>query len=162
MSLDLVQVIKLLSNFIYFTVFRLSYWLLISNPVHNAFRAIEIGALFNLAKTLVLVPHTKKCQVKKPKYKKVGGQAAEDPKTKKNFQLVIKPSWIGPHKVLQLSLFDTVFYLLVKNKKRGGGGGVIGVKRDGGLLLKLSSTEKEGLFERGDLNRGFKRCKKKH
>ena len=46
------------------------------------------------------------------------------------------------------------------------------VKRDGGLLLKLS-TEKEGLFERGGLNRGFKmllllgfflplRCKKKH
>ena len=40
-----------------------------------------MGALrvFNLAKTLVLVPHKKqKCQVKKPKYKKVGGQAAED------------------------------------------------------------------------------------
>ena len=45
----------------------------------------------------------------------------------------------------------------------------MGVKRDGGLLLKLS-TEKEGLFERGGLNRGFKmllllfflplRCKK--
>ena len=32
----------------------------------------------------------------------------------------------------------------------------MGVKRDGGLLLKLSSTEKEGLFERGGLNRGFK------
>ena len=31
-----------------------------------------------------------------------------------------------------------------------------GVKREGGLLLKLSSTEKEGLFERGSLNRGFK------
>ena len=31
----------------------------------------------------------------------------------------------------------------------------MGVKRDGGLLLKLS-TEKEGLFERGGLNRGFK------
>ena len=31
-----------------------------------------------------------------------------------------------------------------------------GGKRDGGLLLKLSSTEKEGLFERGGLNRGFK------
>ena len=82
-----------------------------------------------------------------------------------------KPSWIGPHKVLQLSLIDTVFYLLVKNKKRREGG--MGVKREGGLLLKLSSTEKEGLFERGGLNRGFKmllllffflplRCKKKH
>ena len=32
----------------------------------------------------------------------------------------------------------------------------MGVKKDGGLLLKLSSTEKEGLFERGGLNRGFK------
>ena len=47
----------------------------------------------------------------------------------------------------------------------------MGVKRDGGLLLKLSSSEKEGIFERGGLNRGFKmlllffvlpfRCKKK-
>ena len=47
----------------------------------------------------------------------------------------------------------------------------MGVKREGDLLLKLSSTEKEGLFERGSLNRGFKmllllvflplRCKKK-
>ena len=75
-------------------------------------------------------------------------------KTNPNFQLVNKPSWIGPHKVLQLSLIDTVFYLLVKNKKRREGG--MGVKREGGLLLKLSSTEKEGLFERGGLNRGFK------
>ena len=57
----------------------------------------------------------------------------------------------------------------MKNKKRGEGG--MGVKREGDLLLKLSSTEKEGLFERGSLNRGFKmllllfflplRCKKK-
>ena len=47
----------------------------------------------------------------------------------------------------------------------------MGGKREGDLLLKLSSTEKEGLFERGSLNRGFKmllllvflplRCKKK-
>ena len=56
LSLDLVQVIKLLSSFIYFTVSRLSYWLLISNPVHNASRQY----LFNLAKTLSLVPHKKK------------------------------------------------------------------------------------------------------
>ena len=42
----------------------------------------------------------------------------------------------------------------MKNKKRGGCG--MGVKRDGGLLLKLSSSEKEGIFERGGLNRGFK------
>ena len=32
----------------------------------------------------------------------------------------------------------------------------MGVKREGGLLLKHSSTEKESLFERGGLNRGFK------
>ena len=65
-------------------------------------------------------------------------------KNKSELQLLNKPS--GPHKVLQLSLIDTVFYLLVKNKKRREGG--MGVKREGGLLLKLSSTEKEGLFER--------------
>ena len=45
------------------------------------------------------------------------------------------------------------------------------VKTEGGLLLKLSSSEKEGLLERGGLNRGFKillllvflplRCKKR-
>ena len=74
--------------------------------------------------------------MEKPKYKKVGGQAAEDQKTNP-----IRFDQIGPHKVLQLSLIDTVFYLLVKNKKRGGGGrGGMGVKREGGLLLKLSST----------------------
>ena len=99
--------------------------------------------------------------MKKPKYKKVGGQAAEDPKTKKNFQLVIKPSWIGPHKVLQLSLFDTVFYLLVKNKKREGGGGEIGVKRDGGLLLKLSSTERRAYLREGTLIEDLRDVKKK-
>ena len=54
--------------------------------------------------------------MEKPKYKKVGGQAAEDQKTNP-----IRFDQIGPHKVLQLSLIDTVFYLLVKNKKRGGG-----------------------------------------
>ena len=32
----------------------------------------------------------------------------------------------------------------------------MGLKREGALLLELSSTEKEGLFERGSLNRGFK------
>ena len=47
----------------------------------------------------------------------------------------------------------------------------MGVKREWDILLKLSSAEKEGLFERGSLNRGFKmllllfflplRCKKK-
>ena len=76
--------------------------------------------------------------------------SSQGSKTNLNFQLVNKPSWIGPQKVLELSLIDTVFYLLVKNKKRGGGGGM-GVKREGGLLLKLSSTEKKGLFERQGL-----------
>ena len=47
------------------------------------------------------------------------GSSSRGSKTNPNFQLVNKPSWIGPHKVLQLSLIDTVFYLLVKNKKRG-------------------------------------------
>ena len=75
-------------------------------------------------------------------------------KTNPNFQLVNKSSWIGPQKALQFSLIYTVSYLLVKNKKRGEGG--MGVKKDGGLLLKLSFTEKEGLFERGGLKRGFK------
>ena len=64
-----------------------------------------------------------------------------------------KPSRIGPYKVLQLSLID-VFYLLVKNYKGRGGG--VGVKTEGGLLLKLSSSGKEGLLERGGLNSGFK------
>ena len=115
LSLELVQVIKLLSIFIYFTVFRLSYWLLISNPVHNA----SGQYLFNLAKTLSLVPHKKKCQVKKPKYKKVGGQAAEDQK-----QIRTSSWWIN-HPGSVLTKFYSchwliVFYLLVKNKKRGG------------------------------------------
>ena len=74
--------------------------------------SIEIGALFNLAKTLVLVPHKKKMPSQK-------AQVQERSETNPNLQLVNKPSWIGPHKVLQLSLIDTVFYLLVKNKKRG-------------------------------------------
>ena len=79
-----------------------------------------------------------------------------------------KLSRIGPHNVLQSSSIDTVFYLLVKNNK--GRGGWVGFKTEGGLLLKLSSFEKEGLLERGRLNRGFKillllfllplRCKK--
>ena len=92
-------------------------------------------------------------------------------KTNSNFQLVNKPSWIGPHVVLQSSLIHTVFYLLVKNNKRRGCG--VGVKREEGLLLKLSSSEKEGLCKRGGLYRGFKillllffflplRCQKMH
>ena len=90
-------------------------------------------------------------------------------KTNPNFHLVNKPSRIGPHEVLQSSLIDTDFYLCVKNNEGRGRG--VGVKTEGGLLLKLSSCEKEGLLERGGLNRGFKillllfflplRCKKK-
>ena len=56
------------------------------------------------------------------------------------------------------------------NKERVGGVGVKAEGGGGGLLLKLSSPEKEGLLERGWLTRGFKillllflplRCKKK-
>ena len=32
----------------------------------------------------------------------------------------------------------------------------MGVNTEGGLMLKLSSSEKRGLLERGGLNRGFK------
>ena len=37
-------------------------------------------------------------------------------------------------------------------------GGGVGVKTERGLLLKFSSSEKEGLLERGELNRGFMIC----
>ena len=77
-------------------------------------------------------------------------------KTNLNFQLVNKPSWICAHKVLQLSLIDTVFYLLVKNKKRGGGG--MGVKREEDLLSKLSSTEKEGYLREEALIEDLRCC----
>ena len=101
LSLDLVQVIKLLLIFIYFTVFRLSYWLLISNPLHNASGAIEIGALFNLAKTLVLVPHKKKMPSEEAQVQEGWRSSSRGSKTNPNFQLVNKPSWTTPHKVLQ-------------------------------------------------------------
>ena len=66
-----------------------------------------------------------------------------------------KLSRIGPHEVLQSSLIGTVFYLLVKNNEgRWGGGKTEG--RGEGFLLKLSSSEKEGLLEGGGLNKGFK------
>ena len=67
-----------------------------------------------------------------------------------------KPSRISPHKVLQSSLIATVFYLCVKNNKGRGGEVGWGVKTDWGLLLKISSSEKEGLLERERLNRAFK------
>ena len=88
--------------------------------------SIEIGALFNLAKTLVLVPHKKKnAKSKSPSTRRI--------KKNPNFQLVNKPSRIGPHKVLQLSLIVTVFYLLVKNKKRGEVGWGL---KERGLIVK--------------------------
>ena len=114
-----------------------------------------MGALFNLAKTLVLVPHKKtKMPREKARVQEGWRSSSRGSKTNSNFQLVNKPSWIGPHVVLQSSLVDTVFYSLVKNNKRRGCG--VGVKREEGLLLKLSSSEKEGLFKRGGLYRGFK------
>ena len=67
-----------------------------------------------------------------------------------------KPSRIGPSEVLQSSLIDTVFYLCVKNNKGRGGG--VGVKTEGGVLLKLSSSEKEGLLERGGLKEDLRYC----
>ena len=107
LSLDLVQVIKLLSIFIYFTVFRLSYWLLISNPVHNA----SGQYLFNLAKTLSLVPHKKKMPSEKAQVQEGWRSSSWGSKTNPNFQLVNKPSWIGPYKVLQLSLIDSLLFI---------------------------------------------------
>ena len=131
-----------------------------------------MGALhvFNLAKTLVLLPHKKqKCQVKKAKYQKVGGQAAKDQK-----QIQTSTWWINYAALVHTKFYRRhwlilfFIYLAKNNKGRGGG---VGVKTEGGLLLKLSSSEKEGLLERGGLNRGFKillllvflplRCKKK-
>ena len=122
------------------------------------------GALhvFNLAKTLVLVPHKKqKCQVKKSTYKKVGDQkkkkkSSRGSETNPNFHLVNKPSRIGPLKVLQSSLIYTVFYLLVNNNKGRRGG--MGIKtKEGGLIVKAFFLWKGGLIrERGRLNRGFK------
>ena len=107
LSLDLVQVIKLLSSFIYFTVSRLSYWLLISNPVHNA----SGQYLFNLAKTLSLVPHKKKMPSEKAQVQEGWRSSSWGSKTNPNFQLVNKPSWIGPYKVLQLSLIDSLLFI---------------------------------------------------
>ena len=74
-------------------------------------------------------------------------------KTNPNFQLVNKSSRIGPHEILQLSMIDTVFYLLVKNNKGKGGG--VGVKTEGGLLSKLSSMKRGAYFERGGAGRGL-------
>ena len=70
--------------------------------------------------------------MKKPKYKKVGGQAAEDQK-----QIRTSSWWINHpgsvHTVLQLSLIDTVLFISEEWEKGGGG---MGVKRDGGLFLR--------------------------
>ena len=80
--------------------------------------------------------------------------SSQGSKPNPNFHLMNKLSRIGPHNVLQSSLIDTVFYLLVKNNK--GRESWVGFKTEGGLLLKVSSFENEGLLERGRRNRGFK------
>ena len=65
------------------------------------------GHVFSLAKMLVLVPHKKqKCQVKKPKYKKVGGQAAEDKK-----QIQTSSWWIN-HPGLVHTKFYSRYWLI--------------------------------------------------
>ena len=83
---------------------------------------------------LVLVPHEKqKCQVKKAQVQEGWRSRSRESKTNPHFHLVNKPSRIGPHDVLQLSLIDTVFYLLEKNNKGRGDG--VRFKTEGGLLL---------------------------
>ena len=60
------------------------------------------GGLFNLEKTMVSVLHKELgYKVEKLKYRKVGGHAAGGSESNPIFQLVNKPSWISPHKVLQ-------------------------------------------------------------
>ena len=64
------------------------------------------------------------CKVEKLKYKKLGVMQPRK-KTNPNFHQMNKPPWINPHKVLQSTLINTVYDLLVKIKKgdgRGGGG----------------------------------------
>ena len=76
------------------------------------------GRLFNLDTTMVSVLH------KELEYKvEVGGSSSirswrswsRGSESNPNFQLVNKPSWISPHKVLQLWLINTVYHLLLKN-----------------------------------------------
>ena len=87
---------------------------------------------------LVLVLHKKqKSQMEKPKYKKVQKQIIRT-----SSWWINHPGSVSPQEGLQSSLIDTVFYLLVRNNKGRGGG--VGVKRDGGLLLKGGIIRKRG------------------
>ena len=89
-----------------------------------------MGTLFNLARTLVLIPTKNKNAIwKSPNTRRLKVKQLRI-KTNPNFQLVNKSSRIGPHEILQSSMIDTVFYLLVKNNKGKGGG--VGVKTEGG------------------------------
>ena len=72
--------------------------------------AIEIGALFNLEQRCWYKSPTEKMPSEKAQVQEGWRSSSRGSKTNPNFQLVNKPSWIGPHKVLQSSLIDTVFY----------------------------------------------------
>ena len=63
------------------------------------------GGLFNLTKTMVSVLYKEtKNEVENLKYKKLQVSpmlCSQGSKTNLNFQMVNKPSWISPHKLLQ-------------------------------------------------------------
>ena len=70
-----------------------------------------MGGLFNLTKMVVSV-HLKEleCKVEKP-ITTSWGSYWRGSTTNPNCQLLNKPSWISPHKVLQLRLINTVYHL---------------------------------------------------
>ena len=62
----------------------------------------------------------KKNEVENLKYKKLQVMlllCSQGSKTNLNFQLVNKPSWISPHKLLQSRLINAVYHLQMKNNK---------------------------------------------
>ena len=61
-----------------------------------------------------------------------------------------KPSWINPHEVLQWRLINTVYHSLVKKNK---GDGREAQKR--GRLINFLPLKRDGLLEKGGLNREF-------
>ena len=130
----------------------------------------EMGALhvFNLAKTLVLIPH------KKQKMPSEKGQVPEGWRSSSwgSNQIWTSTWWANYPSLVHTKFYShhwSIPFLFTSEDNKGRVGGV-GVQTDGGVLLKLSSSEKEGLLERGGLNRGFNiwllfllplRCKKK-
>ena len=61
-----------------------------------------------------------------------------------------KPSWINPHEVLQPRLINTVNTVWKKNKGDGRGA----EKRE--ELINFLTLKREGLLEKGGLNREFR------